>query len=553
MPVESRGGLLFSSGEARPVGWTRRGFLQQQRNNEAHGTKNNKNAAMHDTSTAPCDLVAIRLLLPEQSIDRRTRPIARGTAECATSVEWNVAPRLSHLLLVHPCDHAPLCPGPAAFPLDSCATQQWPRSDWAHALVCCRSVFPLQPHTRLRMPAPAPGAPAVPHPHSTPSQVRWHAAEPADELHLDAAEPTDKFAEPVKLHTATQTETTADDIHVPTKDDPAHPPLIAGSRYVYGPKSPLESANLLSMLTVWWVSALVVLGNKRPLQDADVPELPTVDSAPACFSNFTREWEATSANGSAGSLSRALRRAFGFWWWMAAFYCVIANVFLILAPIFVQKIVGVLEDQSVPAWKGYLWSMALVLTTFLSSLFTNQQMFASIRAGNRVRVACVTAIYNKALKLSRASRQLQSTGSTVNIMSSDSSRLFDITLLVHFLWVAPILIIVPLALMISIVGVAAVAGVALLCLLSPLQAYVSRRTGANRRAMLKFADQRVKLMNEILQVVHEPRMQRQHGRELRTGRGEAEKEQHAAHRLHHEHEDTHESGCVVGMCRGFAS
>jgi hypothetical protein len=68
-------------------------------------------------------------------------------------------------------------------------------------------------------------------------------------------------------------------------------------------------------------------------------------------------------------------------------------------------------------------------------------------------------------------------------------------------WLSPLVILIALALMIWEVGVSAIAGVALLTLLSPLQVKISKTIGQNRRRMLKFSDQRVKLMSEILQGV----------------------------------------------------
>jgi len=279
---------------------------------------------------------------------------------------------------------------------------------------------------------------------------------------------------------------------------------LSQSRYVKGPPSPIDAAGILSLLTVWWASALIVLGNKRPLQESDIPELPLEDSAAQVFQRFQKEWVATRKEGApnkpaSGSILTSLRRAFGGWFWVAGAFCALSNIFLLLQPVFVQRIVEVLKDSNRSSSEGYLWSMALILTTMGSSLFLNQQFFASIRSGNAVRVACLTAIYEKSLLLSRASRQGQSTGSTVNVMSNDTSRLFDAVLLMHFLWVAPAIIIVALALMVAEVGIAAVAGVVLLGMLSPFQVYISRLLGRTRRKMLTYSDLRVKLTSEVLQ------------------------------------------------------
>lgn len=48
---------------------------------------------------------------------------------------------------------------------------------------------------------------------------------------------------------------------------------LSQSGYIFGPRSPIEGASIFSMLTVNWATPLVVLGNKRPLDDRDVPEV----------------------------------------------------------------------------------------------------------------------------------------------------------------------------------------------------------------------------------------------------------------------------------------
>ena len=202
---------------------------------------------------------------------------------------------------------------------------------------------------------------------------------------------------------------------------------------------------------------------------------------------------------------------------------------------------------------GGAHSLLLSASPCVRPQFLNQQFFANIRAGNAARVALITAIYEKSLRLSRASRQLQSTGSTVNLQALDSSRIFDCALFLHFIYMAPLIIAVALALMIVQVGVAAIAGVALLCLLSPLQAYTSRLTARNRRAMLKFSDQRVKLMNEILQGENHAHSERTQ-RSAPVARNAAHSDPHEttrAWKLFSKHSSLHEKHahfCFGGAC-----
>jgi hypothetical protein len=66
------------------------------------------------------------------------------------------------------------------------------------------------------------------------------------------------------------------------------------------------------------------------------------------------------------------------------------------------------------------------------------------------------------------------------------------------LWVAPICVAVALILMILEIGVAAVAGLGLMLTMLPVQSILARKAGTAKRQMLKFTDERVKLISEIL-------------------------------------------------------
>lgn len=297
--------------------------------------------------------------------------------------------------------------------------------------------------------------------------------------------------------------TSVSSVVVPPVDPVSPSAVVAGPisqlKYLKGPASPIESASFLSILTVWWASALIVLGNLRPLDDSDIPEMPAQDQTRAVFDKFHKHWMESRENGKDGSIIKALLYSFGGMWIQGGAMLTVSYVFQLLQPIFVQEIVSFLKDEDADPSVGYAWCGALIAVTALSSLFLNQHFFNLIRAGNAARIACLAAIYDKSLKLSRASRQVHSTGATVNIMSNDTQRIFDCMLILHFIWIAPATIIVALGLMISEVGVAAIAGVGLFCLLSPLQIYISRLTGRNRREMLQFSDHRVRLMSEVLQ------------------------------------------------------
>jgi len=110
----------------------------------------------------------------------------------------------------------------------------------------------------------------------------------------------------------------------------------------------------------------------------------------------------------------------------------------------------------------------------------------------------MTMVYEKALRLSPASKQLSSTGETVNLMGTDTQRVFDLLLFFHWLWLGPVVIVVILVLLIIEIGWAAVAGVVVMFTILPVQGVVAKKIGLKRSEMLKSTDERVKTITEIL-------------------------------------------------------
>lgn len=115
-----------------------------------------------------------------------------------------------------------------------------------------------------------------------------------------------------------------------------------------------------------------------------------------------------------------------------------------------------------------------------------------------VRTAVSTLLYEKSLCISAAGRAATSTGQVVNMMSNDTTQLQRFIQFGGMTMVAPLQIIVALALIYQQVGNATWVGVAFMLALAPVNVVVFSVVGKMRRKVLKYSDLRVKMMNEIL-------------------------------------------------------
>ncbi|KAK9737636.1 ABC transporter transmembrane region [Popillia japonica] len=148
--------------------------------------------------------------------------------------------------------------------------------------------------------------------------------------------------------------------------------------------------------------------------------------------------------------------------------------------------------------EAYMYAGAVVLCSLIYVFIIHPYMMGIVHLGMKLRVACCSLIYRKALRLSKTALGQTTAGQLVNLLSNDVNR-FDVAVLfAHQLWVGPLETIVITYLMYLQIGISAVIGVtALLCFI-PLQFWLGKKTSVLRLKTAIRTDERVRLMNEII-------------------------------------------------------
>ena len=86
----------------------------------------------------------------------------------------------------------------------------------------------------------------------------------------------------------------------------------------------------------------------------------------------------------------------------------------------------------------------------------------------------------------------------MNLMSVDSQRIIDFFLVANMVWSAPLQIIIALVFLWQQLGIASLAGLLFMTFLIPFNGYMTNKVRKYQLIMMRVKDQRVKLMNEIL-------------------------------------------------------
>uniref|UniRef100_A0A336LRH9 CSON001220 protein n=1 Tax=Culicoides sonorensis TaxID=179676 RepID=A0A336LRH9_CULSO len=153
------------------------------------------------------------------------------------------------------------------------------------------------------------------------------------------------------------------------------------------------------------------------------------------------------------------------------------------------------------AWNDVFWLTTLVVLMTLIPCFLSHHSDLSQRLiGARMRIACCSAIYRKTLRMSKKSAGQTPAGYLVNLLSNDVSRLDYGFIFAHYIWVLPFQSCLICYLLWRNVRWAAFVGVVGLLLKTiPVQTGLSRLSSVLRMKVAKRTDNRVGIMNEIIQ------------------------------------------------------
>ncbi|XP_072376028.1 ATP-binding cassette sub-family C member 4-like, partial [Diabrotica undecimpunctata] len=143
----------------------------------------------------------------------------------------------------------------------------------------------------------------------------------------------------------------------------------------------------------------------------------------------------------------------------------------IIQPLLLRRLLAYYSPQGEPVSieEAYYFATGIVLCSLISVLLVHPYMLAVCHIGMKMRIACCSLIYRKALRLSKTALGETTAGQIVNLLSNDVNR-FDLAVIfAHQLWLAPVETVICTYFMYMEIGVSAIIGVAVLVASVPLQ------------------------------------------------------------------------------------
>ncbi|XP_031762816.2 multidrug resistance-associated protein 1 isoform X5 [Galleria mellonella] len=285
---------------------------------------------------------------------------------------------------------------------------------------------------------------------------------------------------------------------------------------------PESASGFPSRLTFSWFDPLALTGFRRSLTDNDLWALNPPDSSIEVVPRFDKFWERSlmkreDSNGTKATYSKtsasvnfkpesekqpasilpALCLAFGGQFLFGALLKLINDTLMFLSPQILKLLIGFVEGNE-PDWKGYLYAIALLACATIQTLLLAHYFTRMYLVGMRIRTALTSAIYRKSLRMSNSARKESTVGEIVNLMAVDAQRFIELTAYLNMIWSAPLQIALALYFLWGILGPSVLAGLAVMIILIPVNGLIANRVKTLQIKQMKYKDERVKLMNEVL-------------------------------------------------------
>ncbi|KAM4748562.1 cystic fibrosis transmembrane conductance regulator [Rhinophrynus dorsalis] len=263
-------------------------------------------------------------------------------------------------------------------------------------------------------------------------------------------------------------------------------------------RSPLEKASIFSKIFFSWTKPILRKGYRQRLELSDIYQIPTEDSADNLSERLEREWDRELATSKKNpKLINALKRCF---FWKFLFYGILlylGEVTKAVQPLLLGRIIASYDpSNSHERSIAYYLGIGLCLLFVVRMLLLHPAIFGLHHIGMQMRIAMFSLIYKKTLKLSSRVLDKISTGQLVSLLSNNLNKFDEGLALAHFVWIAPLQVLLLMGLLWDLLQASAFCGLGFLVILALFQAWLGRM-------MMKYRDRRAGKINERLVITSE--------------------------------------------------
>ncbi|XP_043715841.1 putative ABC transporter C family member 15 [Telopea speciosissima] len=261
-------------------------------------------------------------------------------------------------------------------------------------------------------------------------------------------------------------------------------------------------AAILQLITFSWLNPLFSVGIKKPLEQDDIPDVDTKDSARFVSRSFDECLNHVKESNGIANPSVFYKAIFLFIRKKAAInaaFAIINTGASYVGPYLIDDFVKFLSDKRQQRLeKGYFLAVAFLSSKMVETVAERQWIFGARQLGLRLQAALMSHIYKKGLHLSSQSRQSHTSGEIINYMSVDIQRITDFIWYLNIIWMLPIQISLAIYILHMNLGLGSLTGLLATVMVMACNIPLARIQRRFQSKIMETKDERMKATSEVL-------------------------------------------------------
>ena len=260
-----------------------------------------------------------------------------------------------------------------------------------------------------------------------------------------------------------------------------------------------DEAGLFSKITFGFMSPMIKLGARRPLQLGDVDGPPTRVQCQTVMATFDKLWVAQQKKKDP-KLWMVLLDLVKRDVMIVMLYGVVYSATLFTVPFLFPRVLEVIAGAR-PQWEGYLYAGIIYGMNVVGGVIQSHSLARMTGVALKVRGALSCVIYQKALRLGTDAWKETTTGQVFNMVGQRVEQLFRSVPILQSASYIPLLVVIAFAYLFYVLGWAATGGLVVLCLAVPFNYHITKSFRKFLFGKYGFADKRMTIMNQVLQAI----------------------------------------------------
>ncbi|OXU16308.1 hypothetical protein TSAR_005794, partial [Trichomalopsis sarcophagae] len=277
------------------------------------------------------------------------------------------------------------------------------------------------------------------------------------------------------------------------------------ARKVCSNPNPKLYANLLSRLLFSWLYPLFKQGKYHELEAKDLYNVLPEDLSGSLGDRLESCWTRELAESREGKRKPKFRKAIvkylGWSYMKYGINVFVLNMFVrVTQPLVLGSLVShFYQNSTSTTWDAYIHTSCLVCLIVLQVMLIQQANYGLSVIGMRLRIACSSLIYRKTMKLSCSSVHQVSSGSILNLLSSDVAKFDTFFTSFHYVWIIPLQAVAMACLIWQRIGIATLVGIGSMIMTTiPIQFLFGRIIRAMRMKGAAVTDKRILVISELI-------------------------------------------------------